>query len=280
MRWWFPGGGEEVRIADEVAAALTGLGASAVVRTRLSAEKAEMEFIARTEHLRTILLDAVSHHFRSPLAGIIGSVTSVLNLPDQHDREIRRELLLIVKEQANRLNRYVDNFLSVARLESGSVDVNFVDVDVEPLIYDVWESFGEAGGARRFLHVDADGQPLRADPTLLKQVLGNLLEHAIKFSAEGSVVKVRSHRLSERHVLQVLDQGPGVPEATLTRIFERFYRLPGASAPGLGLGLYISRSLVEVMGGEVEAANRSDGETGFSISMLMPVGTDASGGRV
>lgn len=186
VRWRYLAPEADVAIANEIAASLIDLCGSAIVRARLSVEKSEMEFMARSEHLRTILLDAVSHHFRSPLAGIIGSVTSVLNLPDQHDREVRRELLLIIKEQANRLSRYVDNFLSVARLESGSVDVNLADVLIEPLIYDVWESFGEAGGARRFLQVQVDPQPVRADPGLLAQVLGNVLENAIKFSPESS----------------------------------------------------------------------------------------------
>lgn len=255
---------------DDVAAAVVDLGASAILRARLGVEKAEMEFRARTEQLRTILLDAVSHHFRSPLAGILGSATSVLNLPEQHDREARRELLLIIKEQANRLNRYVENFLSVARLESGAIDVNPTPVTLEPLLYDVWETFGEAGGARRFLHVEVGETTVIADRSLLTQVFGNILENAIKFSAEGSMVQVRARREGQVVVVAVTDQGSGVAPEAVERIFDRFFRSPSTSAPGLGLGLYITRSLVEMLSGSVSAQNRSDGERGLVISISLP----------
>ncbi|WP_293399904.1 ATP-binding protein [Phenylobacterium sp.] len=270
---WSPGAGRGRKEADdEVAAAVIDLGASAIVRARLGVEKADMEFRARTEQLRTILLDAVSHHFRSPLAGILGSATSILSLPEQHDREARRELLLIIKEQANRLNRYVENFLSVARLESGAIDVNPTEVALEPLLYDVWETFGEAGGARRFLHVEVGETSVVADHGLLTQVAGNILENAIKFSGEGSMVAVRARREGETIVMTVTDQGGGVAPGVVDRIFDRFFRGQSTPAPGLGLGLYITRSLVEILGGSVRAQNRSDGESGLVISVSLPAG--------
>lgn len=255
---------------DDVAISVIDLGASAIVRARLGVEKAEMEFRARTEHLRTILLDAVSHHFRSPLAGILGSATSILNLPEQHDREARRELLLIIKEQANRLNRYVENFLSVARLESGAIDVNLTEVAVEPLLYDVWETFGEAGGARRFLHAQVGEATVWADRSLLAQVFGNILENAIKFSGEGSMVDIRCRRERAQMVIEFTDQGCGVAPSNEDRIFDRFFRSQATQAPGLGLGLYITRSLVEMLNGTVKARNRTDGESGLVISVSLP----------
>ncbi len=269
---WAPhGAGLEFPGQEELMASIVDLGASAVARTRLRAEKADLEFVARTEQLRTILLDAVSHHFRTPLAGIIGSVTSVLTLPESHDRAVRRDLLLIIKEQANRLHRYVENFLSVARLESGAIEMRIEEIAVEPLLYDVWESFGEAGGARRFLHVKVDDDLVRADAHLLTQVFGNVLENAIKFSTEGSVVDVRTRRVDGKLVFDITDQGCGVNPANENKIFERFFRSRGAIAPGLGLGLYITRSLVEMQGGAVEAHNRSDGESGLIVSISLPL---------
>lgn len=268
---WLPGRRAERRgEGDDVAASVIDLGASAIVRARLGVEKAEMEFRARTEHLRTILLDAVSHHFRSPLAGILGSATSILSLPEQHDREARRELLLIIKEQANRLNRYVENFLSVARLESGAIDVNLTEVALEPLIYDVWETFGEAGGARRFLHAQVGEAAVIADRSLLAQVFGNILENAIKFSAEGSMVGIRCRREGEELVIEFTDQGSGVAPANEDRIFDRFFRSQSTQAPGLGLGLYITRSLVEMLNGSVRATNRTDGESGLVVFVRLP----------
>lgn len=269
--WAVPNTGLERPGRDELMASIVDLGASAVARTRLTAEKADLEFVARTEQLRTILLDAVSHHFRTPLAGIIGSVTGVLNLPEPHDRAARRDLLLIIKEQANRLHRYVENFLSVARLESGAIEMKLEEIAVEPLLYDVWETFGEAGGARRFLHVKVDQGLVRADAALLVQVFGNVLENAIKFSSEGSVVDVRSRRVEGKLVFDITDQGCGIVPANENKIFDRFFRSRGAIAPGLGLGLYITRSLVEMQGGAVEAHNRADGESGLVVSISLPL---------
>jgi signal transduction histidine kinase len=112
---------------------------------------------------------------------------------------------------------------------------------------------------------------VRADPDLLSQVFGNVLENAIKFSAEGSVVDIRSRRVGDKLVFDVTDQGCGVPPAAEARIFERFVRGRGAVAPGLGLGLYITRSLVEMQGGEVEAHNRDDGAQGLVVSIALPL---------
>jgi K+-sensing histidine kinase KdpD len=271
VRWRYAGSPLEVREADHIAMALIELGASAIVRTRLNAERAEMEYFARAEQLRAILLDTVSHHFRSPLAGILGSVTSILNLPDRHDRSARHELLLIIKEQANRLGRYVDNFLSLARLESGSLEITRSDISLEALVYDVWDTFGEVGSARRYLHVDVDPDPIWSDASLLTQVFGNVLENAIKYSPEESVVRVHSHRQAGRLIVEVSDQGSGVPESSVGRMFERFYRSQGAKAPGLGLGLYITRSLVEMLGGEVAARNRTDDGSGLIVTITLPL---------
>ncbi len=275
VRWRFAGVERQSRDADEVAISLIDLGASAIVRARLNLEKGDMEFAARTEQLRLILLDAVSHHFRSPLTGILGSVTSILSAPEGQDPAAQREFLLIIKEQANRLSRYVDSFLSVARLESGSIDVTLADVDVESVVDDVWESFGEAGGSRRFLQVEIEAGEVRTDARLLSQVLGNVLENAIKYSPEGSVVDVKGRRRGEAMVIQVVDEGPGVPEDSQDRIFDRFFRSRGAKAPGLGLGLYITRSLVEILGGGVEARNRTDGKSGFQVSITLPLSEPA-----
>lgn len=271
VRWRFPGPDNATASLDETARAVADLSASAIVRARLNAEKAEMEFVAQTEHLRLVLLDTVSHHFRSPLAGILGSVTSILGLADDHDAPARRELLLIIKEQTNRLSRYVDNFLSVARLETGAIVPRRTDVALESLIYDVWETFGETGGARRFLQANIDCDTLQTDANLLSQVLGNVLENAIKYSPEGSVVDVKAETVGDQVMIKVSDSGPGVTPNSEERIFERFYRMRGVATPGLGLGLYITRSLVEILGGAVEAHNRTDGRKGLVVTVSLPL---------
>ncbi len=249
--------------------------AAALARTQLSEDKASLEMASRSEHLRTIILDAVSHHFRSPLAAIVGSVTSILGQAEPHDPVARRELLGIIKEQATRLSRYVSNFLSVARLESGALEVNAEAVRLESFLYDVWESFGASGSGRRFFRMDVPEEVVvRADPALLTQVFGNIFENAIKYSPEGSHVDVVSRLESSRIIIEITDEGAGVPPSQIPHIFGRFYRARGNNAPGLGLGLYITRSLVMLQGGDIAARNRTDGRSGFAVAVALPLATE------
>jgi signal transduction histidine kinase len=111
---------------------------------------------------------------------------------------------------------------------------------------------------------------------LLAQVLGNVLENAIKFSPEESIVDVRSRRDGDKLVLEVTDQGVGVQAGSEDNIFRRFFRNPGSRAPGLGLGLYIARSLVEMQGGAVAAYNRTDGESGLRVALVFPLAGEAA----
>lgn len=270
VRWRSTGTLAKSPAAGAAAAALIDTGAAAIVRARLAAEINDMEDATRAEQLRTILLDAVSHHFRSPLAGILGSVTSILGHPAAHDRRGDRQFLLIIREQANRLNRYIDNFLSLARLEASAIEINPSEIDLENLIYEVWDSFGASGGARRYLQVDLEVVDIQSDAGLLSQVFGNVLENAVKYSPEGSVVAIRGTRHGETVSIQVVDEGCGVPEAALGRMFNRFHRVHAGDTPGMGLGLYITRSLVEMLGGQISASNRSDGQAGLVMTIELP----------
>jgi two-component system sensor histidine kinase KdpD len=271
LQWILPGAGARVDATEQVITVLADTGASAIAHARLRTEKAEIESVARAEHLRIVLLDAVSHHFRSPLAGILGSVTSILNWPEPRDRSAEQELLLIIKEQANRLSRYVDNFLSLARLEAGSLEVNRSPFNLESLIYDAWDALAEVGGARRYFQVDLEADTIRSDPSLLSQVFSNVLENAIKYSPDGSLVEVRGRFRGDELLIEVCDAGSGAPEASLTRMFDRFYRSPTVKTPGVGLGLYLVRSLVEMLGGRVAAFNRTDGKTGLIVTIRLPI---------
>lgn len=271
VRWRPPAGRRTDPLTDEIGASIIDVGALAIGAARMRADMAAMEDVVRAEQLRTVLLDAVSHHFRSPLAGILGSVTTILDLPEPLERKVTTEFLLIIKEQANRLNRYVENFLSLARLEAGSLEINLTDANLEALVYDVWDTFEELGGARRYFQLDIKPETIRTDPRLLGQALGNVLENAIKYSPEESFIEICGQVRDGRLMLTITDQGCGAPEASLTRVFDRFYRHHSVSAPGIGLGLYITRSLVEMLGGTVRAHNRTDGVTGLVIEISLPI---------
>jgi two-component system sensor histidine kinase KdpD len=271
VRWILTGVAPRAESVEQTAGLLIDAGAAAIAHARLKAEKVELETVAKAEQLRIVLLDAVSHHFRSPLAGILGSVTSILNLPEPRDRSVQQEFLLIIKQQANRLSRYVDNFLSLARLESDALEVNPSEFNLESLIYDAWDALGEVGGARRYFQVDLETDTIRSDPSLLTQVFSNVLENAIKYSTDESLVEVRGRCRGDKLLIEVHDQGCGAPEKSLKRMFDRFYRSPNVKTPGVGLGLYLAKSLVEMLGGKISASNRADGETGLVVSIRLPI---------
>ncbi|MBL8551294.1 MAG: PAS domain-containing sensor histidine kinase [Hyphomonadaceae bacterium] len=248
---------------------LGDLAAAAILRVRLNLEKTERELAEQTERLRSAMLSSMSHDFRTPLAGILGSATSLLELGDKYDAAQRTDLLLNVRDQALRLNRYVDNLLSLTRLEAGVLRVVPCASDIEPIVYDAWEALGDAGGARRILdaRIPRDAKA-NFDPVLFHQALTNVLENALKYSPPDSTVRIEAFCERDRFVLEVLDEGHGAAADELESIFERFYRGRGANAPGTGLGLYIARCLLETMDGLISARQRSGG--GLIVSMSLP----------
>jgi K+-sensing histidine kinase KdpD len=249
---------------------LIDLATAAIARKRIDGERADVERVAQTERMRSALLSSMSHDFRTPLAGILGSATSLLDLNDRYDEQKRTDLLRNIRDQAFRLNRYVENLLSLTRLDAGALNVQARPQLLEPLIYDVWESLGDAGGARRILEtkIEADAAVM-VDAVLLHQALANVFENAIKFSKEGASVLVRTRRVGDEQVLDVLDEGPGVHPDEMAKIFDRFYRAKAAPAPGIGLGLHITKCAVEAMHGRIQARSRDDGRAGLVVSMSL-----------
>jgi two-component system sensor histidine kinase KdpD len=127
------------------------------------------------------------------------------------------------------------------------------------------------------LQVDLEADTARSDSSLLTQVFSNVLENAIKYSPEESLIEVRTRKLDSKLLIEISDQGRGASETIQKRMFERFYRgALGTEGPGIGLGLYITRSMIEKLDGTVSAKNRSDGQSGLVISILLPLGAAAS----
>jgi two-component system sensor histidine kinase KdpD len=261
---------EELRTLTEV---LVDLGGAALARARLSAEKAQVEAVARTEKLRTALLSSISHDFRTPLSGILASATSLLEFDDAFDRDTRRDLASNIQEEAERLNRFVANLLNMTKLESGVLEPNLARVSVVELVSSAVERVDRRKGARRLpvVRVGADLQVM-ADPVLLEQALTNILENAIAFSPDGSEVSTWITERGDAVEIDISDEGSGVPAQELGHIFDKFYRAssPQASAQGTGLGLSITKGLIEAMGGSVQARLRDDNAPGLSVLIRLP----------
>ncbi|GAB5601691.1 ATP-binding protein [Thermus sp. FJN-A] len=217
------------------------------LRPRLEAERVKGEFIA-----------AVSHELRTPLAVIMGLAELLREEPLSPSAQESVDLIL---ESAFRLKTMVDNLLDTSRLEAGRFEVARRPVNLRPLLLDLARSFqGVARLSGVDFRVEVEDLPLlEADPDRLAQVVGNLLSNAFKFTPPGGLVRLAARLAGERLVLEVEDTGSGIPEEELPTLFQRYARTQNARARGVsgtGLGLYISRHIVEAHGGRVEVESQ------------------------
>lgn len=260
---------DERRLLD----ALTDQAAVAVERISLARGLAEARVVAESERLRAALLTSISHDLRTPLASILGSVSSLRSYPDRYDAKDRDELLATLESEAERLNRFVGNLLDMTRLEAGAVEIKLDLADVAEIVGAALERAGSVLARHRIEVAIAPDLPmLRLDPILLEQVLFNLLDNAAKYAPPASRIDLRAHRDGDLVMIEILDEGPGIPPGDLERIFDKFYRVQAQDRrrAGTGLGLAICRGFIEAQGGRIEAQNRSD-RPGAVLTIRVPV---------
>jgi two-component system sensor histidine kinase KdpD len=242
--------------------------ALAIERVRLSAEARVASLRARTEEIRSSLLSAVSHDLRTPLAAITGA-GSALRLDQGKIRSAQRsELVETVCDEAARMDRLIGDLLDMVRLETGTPVAKREWVPLEELVGPALERLEDrlAGCVVR-VDLPANLPLLSVDPVLFEHLFYNLIENAVKHAAGPIDVSARA---DEGWVqIEVADRGPGLPPGTERSVFEKFYRGPGARDPGMGLGLSICRSIVQIHDGSISAENRSDGGALFRIRLPM-----------
>lgn len=213
------------------------------------------------------LLHDVSHELRSPLARLQAAIGLARQNPARGG-----ELMERVERESARLDTLVGELLTLARLDSGSGDAAREQLDLIDLAAGVAEDAAfeaEVGGRSLSFHGEGEA-PLVCDGARLQRAFENVMRNAVKFSPPGGRVAVRAQCSEGRFRLDVLDEGPGVPEAELESIFEPFFRSGTATAEGFGLGLAIARRAVEAHGGSIRAANRPQG--GLQLSIELPTG--------
>lgn len=240
--------------------------ALAIERAKLTDETERAHVQIETERLRNSLLSSVSHDLRTPLAAITGAASGLLQREtlDSHGRELAQ----IAYEEAERLNRLVGNLLEMTRLESGTIEV---DKEWQPLEEVVGTTLMrlERSLTNRPLHTTLpDDLPLvPIDGVLIEQVLVNLVENAVKYAPEDSPIDLSAWADDGAVVVEVADRGAGIPTGQEERIFDKFYRVRPASAAGVGLGLAISRAIIQAHGGRIWAANRAGGGAAFRFTL-------------
>ncbi len=242
---------------------------SALERTRLAEDAQRAKLQMEAERLRSSLLSAVSHDFRTPLSVITGSASALLDSGPELPPTARRDLAETIHEEAERLNHLVRNLLDMTRIASGAVRVN---KEWQPVEAVVGAALSRVEGALKGRRIEVTLPPdlplVPIDAVLIEQVLINLLENAAKYTPAGSAVDVSAHQEQDVVVIEVADRGPGIPKELSDKIFEKFYRLPGEHAGGgAGLGLAICRGIVEAHGGRIAVKAREGGGSTFSFSV-------------
>ncbi|MBZ5590292.1 MAG: sensor histidine kinase KdpD [Acidobacteriia bacterium] len=243
--------------------------ALALERALLAREAHRSRLAAEGENLRNALLAAVSHDLRTPLAAISGAASSLAFSEDRLPPPARRELVLTIHEEAERMTRLANNLLDMGRLQSRSVALRRE-----------WQPLEEVFGAALqeldlqlrdrevVLRLPADLPQVPIDEVLIERVLVNLLENAARYTPPGTPIELAAAAGQGEVRIDVLDRGPGLLPGEESRIFEKFVR--GETAPsrrGIGLGLAVARSIVEAHGGRIWAENRPDGGAAFRFTL-------------
>ncbi len=222
----------------------------------------EISELERLEGMRRDFVSNVSHELKTPLTAIHGYVETLLEREDV-DAGTRRRFLRKIRKQSSRLGALVSDLLTLSRIESSAERLENL-VDLRAQVEEVLGLLRPSGDARSVeLVADCPGAPVnvRGEEEALRQALSNLVDNAVKYSAEGGRVVVRLHALNGRAVLEVEDEGPGIAPEHLDRIFERFYRVDRARSRelgGTGLGLSIVKNVVQRHGGGVEVESERD----------------------
>lgn len=240
------------------------------------------------EEIKSTFTSIISHELKTPVALIKGYAQTLARPDARWDEETALQGLQIIEEEADRLEALINNLLDVSRIQAGGLRLDFADVNLNVLIARVAEAFGTQSN-QHTIQVDLPG-PLPmvwADEERLRQVLSNLLANAIKYSPDGGLIRmggwsdaVEGHG---RVVVYVADQGIGIPPEELSHIFERYYRVDSSlrrRTAGVGLGLFLSKAIVDAHGGEIWARSEPGRGTTFFVGLPVepvPPSTGANG---
>jgi signal transduction histidine kinase len=212
--------------------------------------------LAETDRVRRDLVANVSHELRTPITALQAVLENLVDGVTEPDPATFRTMLA----QVERLGRLVKQLLDLSRLESGVVPLERTEFRVEPLLeHAVREQQLHAPEIEVSVSVDSPDLTADGDPERVHQVVANLLENAVRHTPQGGSVEVRARRHPDGVTIEVLDEGPGIPEADEARIFERFYRADSARAStdgGAGLGLAIAQWIVDLHGGDIHPERR------------------------
>lgn len=248
----------------------------ALERCLLLERLSEADLIRRSEEFKTALLSSVSHDMRTPLSAISASASSLSRFGGELDDDTRRDLLSMIEEQCDRLNRYTTNLLNLGRLQAGVDQTQFTQCDALEVLGSAISRTRSLGTTHEISKNYVVGSaPVRADPVMLEQIFYNVLENAVRYSADGSRIEVAAAVIDQNLAVTISDEGHGIPAADLELVFDRFYRSRSSHPQeGSGLGLSIARGFAQAFHGSIEAAPAPQPLGGTMIKISLPLETD------
>jgi two-component system sensor histidine kinase KdpD len=276
--FWMLMAGRKLAARDRrVLSAVANQAAGLIRQRELTEEASRAEAIGRADELRRSLLSAVSHDLRTPLAAAKVAVSSLRTEDVDFSPEDTAELLATIEESIDQLTALVGNLLDSSRLAAGVIQPAMRRVYLEEAVQRALVSIGKgATGLFRSgidrVKVDVNGAVAMADAGLLERVLANLIDNALRY-APNCAIRVNAGRVGDRVLIDVIDEGPGVPRGTEDQLFEAFQRLGDHdNTSGVGLGLSVAAGFVEAMGGTIQADETPGGGLTVVVDLAAPRG--------
>jgi signal transduction histidine kinase len=254
----------------ELTTLLGRLAASAVQNIRAyDSERRTVEELRRLSELRADFVSLVSHELRSPMAAVIGAARTLQARWRELSPTHRESFLALIGDETARLASLIGDVLDTSRIDAGTFTYRFSDVDISALVRDMVAAAALGQDEVPVVaEIAADVPLVRGDPERLRQIFGNLIENAVKYSPAGEPVQVRVRQSNGTVHVSVHDHGPGIRADDQVLIFEKFGRVAGtASKPGTGLGLYIARSIAETHGGTIAVSSAPGLGATFTVKL-------------
>lgn len=255
-------------LSTDAAEAMAGLISVSIDRVRALETVAHNEANRESERLRTLMIDSITHELRTPLTSIKGAATTLLSDPGV-DQATRKELLSIVDEECDRIDHLVGQAAEMAQLDSLQVQMHFENVAVADLLESALDACCWITNEYSVKLQQAPDVNVHADREYITRVLCNLLENAARYSPKGTEIQISAESDSGTVAIHVADHGSGIDPSEQAMIFDRFYRSPEHTQriPGTGMGLSISKAIVERHGGTISLVSQPGAGSVFTVSL-------------
>jgi len=238
-----------------------------LVISTLASKMREQVIQRQTEKLQTALLNSISHDLRTPLSSITGSLTALLDNDSGLDDATRKELLETAFEECDRLNRLVGNLLDMTRMEAGALRISRTPCELRDVLGASLEQLKAKIGSRNInIDISRDFPEVPMDFSFMMKVFFNLIDNALKYSSADTPIDIKATLFKDKVKIEIKDQGVGIPEGDLKRIFDKFYHVERPQQiTETGLGLSICKGIVEAHSGQITAQNNPDRGATFII---------------